>query len=345
MTTAPDAEDIVIAAANCVTPLGLSLDATWEALLAGRFVVDQGVAPIERDGLSRVAQLALLAAGPVVDDREVALFVGTSKGPADEWLKSGRVGEAGIAELSDDIARELRLVGDRATCSAACASGAHALAIAAMRLRAGLIDRALVVASESSLDRIWSQNFKRLGVLARPGEPCRPFDEERHGFVISEAAAAIRLERRPARPGEIMLASATIASDAFHLTGGDPDARTLRHLLAISSSTVDLIHAHATATGSDAIELGAIAGSAHRDAIIYSHKGSLGHTLGASGLVAAALTTRMLRDGVAPAMPTLSRSIDPRVSPDAKRRELRSAICLASGFGGTAASFALGRVA
>ena len=80
------------------------------------------------------------------------------------------------------------------TLSAACASGIYALIRAVMMIQAGEVQRAIVVASESSLHALFTASFARLGVLAPPGYGCRPFDRQRQGFVISEAAAAVCLE-------------------------------------------------------------------------------------------------------------------------------------------------------
>lgn len=347
-------EAIVITGVGCVTPLGVSLDATWEALLRGTSVTDRGVVPIAPDAAARVEQLGLRAALEAIGDcnvEDAALFVGTSKGAADQWLADGHVGAYGLATLATTLADTLGLRGERRTYSGACASGLQALAAATMRMRVDGVRRALVVASESSLHDLWHGTFRRIGVLAPPGEPGRPFDASHAGFVISEAAAALLLERRAPRPGEVVVADARMAGDAYHLTGSDPDGGMLRHLIAsvAAGNPIGLVHAHATGTGSDPIELGAIdATLGGGRPIVYSHKGAIGHTLGASGLMAAALTTRMLRDRRVPPHATMRNPIDAvrcrlATSTSTTCEGLRTAICLASGFGGTAAAARLTR--
>ena len=94
--------------------------------------------------------------------------------------------------------------------------------------------------------------------------------------------------------------------DATSLTGSNPDAPTLGRLIAdvARGQPFDLIHAHGTGTPiNDAAELAAFA--AHlpdggASAILYSHKGALGHTLGAAGLVAAALSVIAHKTGQIP---------------------------------------------
>lgn len=346
-------EQIVITGAGCVTPLGATLDATWDALLAGRWIADQGVAPVDRADRPRVEQLGLLAARAAIGDADasdVALFVGTSKGPADQWLFDNHVGEYGLATLADGLAEAIGCRGPRHTSSAACASGLHALTAAVMRMRHEGLQRALVVAAESSLHGIWSATFKRIGVLAPPGEPGRPFDVDRSGFVIGEASAAVMLERRVPRAGDVVVDDARMGGDAFHLTGSDPEAGALRRLIAdtVGGAPVDLVHAHATATGVDAIELAAIdATLGGRRPVVYSHKGAIGHTLGASGLLATALTARAMRESTVPPLATTRTPIASghcQLALRGGRQSVGSALVLASGFGGALAAARMRRV-
>ena len=350
----PVSESIVITGIGCVTPLGVGVDATWRALLAGASVADKGLVPIQRDARPRVEQLATLALRDAIGIGEVgdaALFVGTSKGPADQWLADGGAGRYGLTTLADGIARDVGCRGDRHTSSAACASGLHALAAAVMRMRHDGLDRALVVAAESSLHGIWSATFKRLGVLAPPGQPGRPFDVDRAGFVIAEAAAALTLERRVPRAGDVVIESVRLAGDAHHLTGSDPAGVALRRLIADVSggATIDFVHAHATATGVDAIELAAIDATlcASRP-IVYSHKGATGHTLGASGLLATALTLRAMHESRVPPLATTRAAIDAgrcEFAIGGARRAIDTALVLAGGFGGALAAVRLRRIA
>lgn len=349
----------VITGIGLVTPLGVGVRETWQSILLGRHVIDVGRVSVDRvQRVSRVGQLGLIAAREAIAYRDLtdaALIVGTSKGPADEWLRDPTTA-LGLATLSDELASELQMAGSpRLTLSAACASGLHAVARATMLLDRGEASRVIVVASESSLHPIWHGTFKRLGVLAPPGQPCRPFDEHRHGFVISEAAAAIVIERRVPEISELIIERALIAADATHLTGTDPEAKSLRRLLnglseqpaewrqgtaALQARTeIDFVHAHATGTAVDAIELAAIRGTIG-DVATYSHKGSLGHTLGASGLVAIALSTQAHASGTIPPMPTTTTPID-TFTHACGPREIRRSIVLASGFGGALAGVRL----
>ena len=170
----------------------------------------------------------------------------------------------------------------------------------------------MVVAAESSLHALFVGNFQRLGVLPPAGFGCRPFNRDRQGFVMSEAAAAVLLESSEGAPRvgvlrrPIAVEHFGFAGDAAHLTGNDPHARTLRHILArvIDGQQIDLVHAHGTGTETnDATELSALEATlpaGRPQSTLYSHKGALGHSLGASGLVSIVLNCMSHQTGLIP---------------------------------------------
>jgi 3-oxoacyl-(acyl-carrier-protein) synthase len=211
---------------------------------------------------------------------------------------------------------------------------------AAMLLKSGDADRVLVVASESSLHEAFIQSFRRLGVIAASGEPCRPFDQRRSGFLVSEAAAAVCLERRRPRLGEVVIDDYALGADASHLTGTDPQALALKSCLrrANNARPVDLVHAHATGTvANDPIELSAIETVTDGSPIIYSHKGAIGHTLGASGLVATVLNVLAHRYGEVPPNVCTTNPIPTQagqISRQGVQRPIRRSLAIAAGFGG-----------
>lgn len=362
---------MIIAGTGLVSALGASAPRTWDALLAGRFITDTSRALLPDDRRRpRVTALALHAAREAIEntgwsarelsDDATALVVGTSKGPADEWLApppptsdkittAGRVQPTGLGEIASSLASELGLgCGPHLTVSAACAGGLHALIRGALMIQWREAKRVVVVAAESSLHPLFLAAYRRLGVLARPGVGCRPFDVSREGFVVSEAAAAVCLEEPSAdNDTQVAIERFILGADATHLTGMDPNGATLRRLLAeVAPAATDLVHAHATGTlANDAIELAAIEAvvGAHVPAI-YSHKGTLGHSLGASGLISIVLNDRMHREGVVlPNVQTRTpiASAHVAISRDPVHRPIRCSVVLAGGFGGAAAALAL----
>jgi 3-oxoacyl-[acyl-carrier-protein] synthase II len=338
----------------------------------GRKVTTRAESPCHVPTAFRLNLIALTAAREAIaqarwddqtlQDPATALVVGTSKGPIASWMSSEHGNAAsiigndlcfGLAELTSALASQLNFGGGaRTTLSAACASGLHALIHAVMQIRSGVAKRALVIAAEASVHPLFIGSFKRLGVLPREGVGCRPFDQGRDGFLISEAAAAVCVEamseNHPHRRGGIAIDRFALAGDATHLTGGDPDGKTLRYILrqVIDARPVDLIHAHATGTPlNDPIELAAIEASvAESQEIppsIYSHKGAMGHSLGASGLVSVVLNCMSHRQSVIPPNVRTQVPIGPNISATAVRRQVRRSVALAAGFGGAMAAVSL----
>ena len=175
-------------------------------------------------------------------------------------------------------------------------------------------------------------------------------DRQRSGFLISEAAAAICLERRQPQPGDTLIDRFAKGADATHLTGIDPQGRTIRSCLnqITAGQPIDLIHAHATGTDlNDPIELAAIdhiAGETASQPIVYSHKAALGHSLGAAGLISVILNGMMHHHGIIPGN-IHTRSPLPtqlaQISRGAVHRPIRRSIAMSAGFGGAAAAISL----
>jgi 3-oxoacyl-[acyl-carrier-protein] synthase II len=336
---------------SMMTTFGASR-ATWDALLCGESITDHARCDDVR-GNSRVSQLARRVAheaAPESLDGGTAVIVGTSKGSVESWL-DGAVPAAGLAEIAEAVATTLRLHGPRLTVSAACASGLHALVRGAMMIRSGEARQVLVVAAEASVHPLFLGGFQRLGVLAAPGAGCRPFDRNRSGFYMSEAAAAVVLEaedgdRAEESAGRIYLENFALGGDATHLTGGDPHLRTLRHLLArvIGGRPVDLVHAHGTGTPTnDDAELAAIESAVTRrrnPPSLYSHKGALGHSLGAAGLVSVVINCQAHLTSIVPPNAQTREPIETSrlaLSTGIVRRPIRRSIAIAAGFGGATA--------
>ena len=359
----------VIAGTSLITPLGLTADETWNALLSGAFLPKGGRIPISTSTTSpRAVELGMLAAtgavGHVDPDLlrrpDAALVVGTSKGSIDPWTDA--IGEsptnraialnpAGLGDIAAAVGHSHRMTGPRLTVSAACASGLVALVRAAMLVRSGEVKRVLVVAAESSFSPVLMASYRRMGVVADDETGCRPFDRGRRGFVVAEAAAAVLLEAATPEEasGQVRIDAYALGGDATHLTGADPDGSLLRDLLSrvIANGPVDFVHAHGTGTVlNDPVELAAIESSLPGDdrVPVYSHKAALGHTLGAAGLVSVVLSTLMHRHGTVPPNVRTPDPIPSRrsiIASDITRRRMTRSVALAAGFGGATAAVTL----
>jgi 3-oxoacyl-[acyl-carrier-protein] synthase II len=352
---------LAITGIGLVTPLGYSAAATWDALLRGDAISDhaQALLPDSPPG-PRVVALGRHAAAEAVQQSGwgneelgsplTALVVATSKGPVEAWL-AGDVQLAGLAAVASGVAAGLGLSGGpRLTISAACSSGLQAVIRAAMMLEAGEAQRVLVVGAEASVHPLFISSFRRLGVLPPTGYGCRPFDRERKGFLMSDAAAALCMEITE-EPAIARIENFAMGADATHLTGSEPTGVVMRGLLQRvvgKGMTLDVIHAHGTGTiANDAIELNAIEsvleGAPNRPSL-YSHKGAIGHSLGAAGLVAIVINCLMHRDGVVPPNARLLKPLATRrVGLESVRRQraVSRSVALAAGFGGPVAVVSL----
>jgi 3-oxoacyl-[acyl-carrier-protein] synthase II len=341
------------------------LSQTWERLVQG-FSINDHVRLTGCGDRGRAVALARSVASKLVVSPDAAVIVGTSKGSIEEWFSPppvtssdkppGGLRTSGLGDIAAALASEFGTRGPVLTLSAACASGLHALIRAAMMIRSGEVRQALVVAAEASVHPLFLGSFQRLGVLAKPGEGCRPFDRNRAGFYMSEAACAVLLEA--ANPDDVPAGSITVENfalggDATHLTGGDPDGRLLRHLLqkVVAGRAVDLVHAHGTGTVlNDETELAAIESSVARNGngppTVYSHKAALGHSLGASGLLSVVLncvchTTGMVPPNVRTTDPLPTRRVSIASAGSVTHRPVRRSLAIAAGFGGPTAVVSL----
>jgi 3-oxoacyl-[acyl-carrier-protein] synthase II len=187
-----------------------------------------------------------------------------------------------------------------------------------------------------------------------PAAASRPFDIDRDGFVPSEGAGMLVLERLSSarrRGAQIYAELIGYAStcDAYHVTAPDPmgdgAGRAIRQALAnarVSPQQVDYINAHATSTQiGDISETKAIKWVfdeyAH-NVPVSAPKSMLGHLTGAAGAIEAAATILSLKEGIIPPTINLERP-DPEcdldyVPNEARRADLQIALSNSFGFGG-----------
>jgi 3-oxoacyl-[acyl-carrier-protein] synthase II len=237
----------------------------------------------------------------------------------------------------------------------ACASGAEALAWAWRMLKAGVADAVIAGGAEAAIHAITMGGFTQARTMStrndEPERASRPFDIARDGFVLGEGAGIMVLERAEfaaARGAKVYgrLAGIGTSSDAYHITGPDPEgvgqARAITAALrsgGVDKADVGHVNAHATSTpAGDIPETIAIRKAIGDHPIVTAPKSALGHLLGAAGAVEAIATVLSIRNGVVP--PTLNLdNLDPRVLLDVvagqpRRVELTAAINDSFGFGG-----------
>ena len=245
------------------------------------------------------------------------------------------------------------LSGPAVVVSAACSSSAKVFASARRMMATGLIDAALV-GGVDSLCLTTLYGFNSLGLISE--QACRPFDAQRNGISIGEAAAFALLERPPANldADAVLLLGVGESSDAYHMSSPHPDGLGARmamqdalSMAGLQPSDIDYINLHGTATQSnDAAESKAIRQIFGSATPCSSTKGATGHTLGAAGGVEAVICALALRHGLLPAGLN-TRQLDPALELDylLENREQPVGRVLSNsfGFGGTNCSLVFGR--
>ncbi|MGH2445331.1 MAG: beta-ketoacyl-[acyl-carrier-protein] synthase family protein [Candidatus Limnocylindria bacterium] len=267
---------------------------------------------------------------------------------------------------ASNVALDLEITGPAVGNANSCASGAVAIGQAFHAIRDGTVDAAVAGGAEAPLAPLTFGAFALIRVLSqRNGDPdtaSRPFDRDRDGFVMGEAAAVLVLEERDAaiRRGAPVVAEVLgfgASNDAYHMTAPRPDGRDAARAIAagladagIGPERIGYINAHGSSTPlNEAAEAHAIRGAFGEatDRIpVSGTKGLYGHALGASGAVEAAITALALRHGILPGTCNLA-TPDPTIDLNllASATEIRAEAALTSsfGFGGMNAALVLGR--
>jgi 3-oxoacyl-[acyl-carrier-protein] synthase II len=278
--------------------------------LADRFALTAAAEACARAGLQ-----------PPGDTARAGVFFGSSTGgmwESERYYAHVLEGRAGRPRLdwvvsqqyngpADAVARWAGVHGPVETLSAACTSGALAIAAAADALHAGEVELALAGGSDS-LCQLTYAGFNSLRAVDPEG--CRPFRAERAGMSLGEGAAVLVLETaeharaRGARPLAELLAAAS-GCDAHHMTAPSPEGRgagaAIGRALAeagLEPAAVAFVNAHGTGTPlNDAAEWQALRGAfgARADDLpVTAPKGSVGHLLGAAGALEAVATVLSL---------------------------------------------------
>ena len=317
---------------------------------------------LEQDGFGAAVRQARDRYGP---DR-IGVFVGTSTSGIGATEQAYRQRDLitrslpatfdyrhthNVFSVADFTRRWLGLTGAAFAISTACSSSAKAFASAWRQMRAGFCDAALV-GGVDSLCLTTLYGFNALGLAST--RPCRPWDVERDGLSVGEAAGFALLEW--AEPGDdrVLLLGYGESSDAWHMTAAHPEgagaALAMQQALAraeVLPAQVDYINLHGTATPlNDAAEDRAVVRVFGSDTPCSSTKGWTGHTLGAAGITEAIFVSLCLEQGLIPG--TLNtRQRDPKLGAglvlETRESPLRLALSNSFGFGGTNCSLLFGR--
>jgi 3-oxoacyl-[acyl-carrier-protein] synthase II len=244
--------------------------------------------------------------------------------------------------------------------TSACASSTNAIMEAFNLLRLGMADIIISGGSEAVVSESGIGGFNAMKALSErnndPGSASRPYDKDRDGFVMGEAAGVLvleELEHAKARGAriycEILGCGAT--ADAYHLTAPHPEGLGAKNVMiaalkdaGLKPADIDYINTHGTSTPlGDTAEIKAITdvfGEHAFAANISSTKSMTGHCLGAAGVIEAiACVMSVVHDRVPPTINHITDDpeLDPRLNFTfwkPQQRTVRAALSNTFGFGG-----------
>lgn len=250
------------------------------------------------------------------------------------------------------LARTFGLAGLGLFVNSACASGLNAIDVAAGAVRAGRSDLAVVAASDNALSVAKFLWFRDLGLYAQDGV-LRPYDARQTGTVFGDGGAALILEDAGsalARGARIYAeyAGAGFAQDGWKITvpaaAKDRGETALRRALAEAGAgpaDVDLVVPHGIGSpASDQYEarlMHRVFGAGGSWPAVTALKPMIGHSLGASALMEAALLLGAMDRGAVP--PTLGHEAPLRRHPvplvtQWRPQQIDVAVKLTCAFGG-----------
>ncbi|MBV9654419.1 MAG: beta-ketoacyl-[acyl-carrier-protein] synthase family protein [Acetobacteraceae bacterium] len=313
---------------------------------------------LETDGFAEAVARARSRYG---DDR-IGVVVGTSTSGILSSEEAYRRRDAATGALPRDFNAEgshdmyslgcfvraaLGLRGPALVVSTACASSGRAFVDADHLLRTGICD-AVVVGGADTLCRMTLRGFAALELISPV--PCRPCDAERSGLSIGEAAGFMLLERDGAGP---RLLGYGVSSDGHHMSAPHPEAAgaiaAMRGALSragLRPAAIDYVNLHGTGTrANDAMEDRAMQAVFGAATPCSSTKGWSGHTLGAAGVLEAAVALLCLRHGLVPGclgVETVDQAFGARIVTANAGGPVRRVMSNSFGFGGSNCSLIFG---
>ncbi|WP_418508946.1 beta-ketoacyl-[acyl-carrier-protein] synthase family protein [Corallibacter sp.] len=235
------------------------------------------------------------------------------------------------------------------TISTACSSAANAIMLGARLIKSGQLDR-VVVGGTDCLSKFTINGFKTLMILSDTYST--PFDENRKGLNLGEAAAFLVLESDTVVKTENKNVLGYVkgygnANDAFHQTAssdnGDGATLAMEKALKVAGlkpENIDYINAHGTATGNNDLSEGRaiirVFGDNHVPDFS-STKAYTGHTLAAAGAIEAVFSVLALQnDVIYPNLNFKTQMKEFDITPELqlKKKSLQTVLSNSLGFGG-----------
>lgn len=354
---------------NILSPLGFTTDENYQAVRLGKtalrhydsvvgipfpftaslFSKDQ-TNFLKIEGLTKFESLAYQSIIEAIKDipevvsNNTVLILSSTKGNVALLKKSENIENVtDLGKAAKKISEKLGLTRSPIVVSNACISGVAAIILASRLVDLEKVEYAIVCGVDEQSPFIIS-GFESLKALSET--ECRPFDIERLGLNLGEAAATIVLSKN-SKKSDWQINDGVIRNDGFHITSPSPKGegafQTLTGILnGIPSEEIALINAHGTATMyNDQMESKAISRAGLSDVPANALKGFYGHTMGAAGVLETILTMHSINEGVV--LPTRNfeeLGVSGKVNLSATERytNKKKFVKMISGFGGCNAS-------
>ena len=319
---------------NVISPLGTGTAANYQAVKAGLSAIrrytgrwglaepfaaslftDEQTAALAVEGLTRIESLAYRSASAAVEEAGISagsprtvFILSTTKANIELLADSSTDADAvGPGRAADRIAQRLGITTRPLVVCNACISGVAAIVTALRLLETQQYDHAIVCGADVQ-SKFTVSGFLSLKAVSE--EPCRPFDLERLGLNLGEAAATMVLTRQEQMPADRpawVIDSGAIRNDASHISSpsknGEGAFLALQTVLGNNpksevSTALAFVNAHGTATMfNDQMESVAIERSGLSGVPVNGLKGYFGHTLGAAGLLETIISMVAIDDG------------------------------------------------
>lgn len=316
-----------IIADHILSPLGLDTGENYRAVRGGRSalrryeagtmgvqeaftasLLEEIPATCNGDGsLSRFERMVLYSVSRAMekanlkgDDGETVLILSSTKGNVEHIYNNVYAeSDVSLATSAQRIARRVGIKAKPIVVCNACISGLSALLLGARLVDMGAYKRAVVCGADCQ-GRFIVSGFQSLKALSP--EECRPFDMERLGLNLGEAAATMVLGREKTTDGLWHIDGGAVRNDAFHLTSPSKDGEGLRLALQAALGKrgwegIGFVNAHGTATMfNDQMESVALQRAGVEAIPVNALKGYYGHTMGAAGLLETILSLHAATD-------------------------------------------------
>ncbi len=322
-------KEVFVIADNIVSPLGYTTKENFVALCNGQSAVKQhqdtkksdkpffaslfNANAFDEGDFTKFEQIVIASIKDAVSKTNIdlatertALIISSTKGNISLLEENDLTPELkeriSLSSSAQKIAAHFGVTTKPIIVSHACISGLVALITAKRLIQSEKFDT-VIVAGADVISKFILSGFQSFQAVS--DELCKPFDKDRKGINLGEAAATVILSINKPIADAIQLAGGAVSNDANHISGPSRTGEELFQAIdaALQESGIDkkdigFISAHGTATlYNDDMESKAITLAGLQHVPLNSLKGFYGHTLGAAGLLETVVSIQSMREG------------------------------------------------